>query len=131
MPVSLADRAELTDLVSRLGRWLDDASTATPADLLTDDVTVSTPGGQATGRDAVVAQALRTHAHVVTQHVITDVLADVEAGHATVTANLLATFAREGGPETLGERYAFTARRTGAGWRLRSIEVLPLWRRGA
>lgn len=131
MPASLTDRAELADLVSRLGRWLDDASTAAPADLLTDDVTVTTPGGQATGRDAVVAQALRTHAHVVTQHVITDVLADVEADSATVTANLLATFARETGPETLGERYAFTARRTGAGWRLRSIEVLPLWQRAA
>lgn len=131
MPVSLTDRAELTDLVSRLGRWLDDASTVTPADLLTDDATVTTPGGTATGRDAVVAQALRTHAHVVTQHVITDVLADVEDDRATVSANLLATFARETGPETLGERYAFTARRTGAGWRLRSIEVLPLWRRAA
>lgn len=131
MPASLTDRADLTDLVTRLGRWLDDATTADPADLLTDDVTVATPGGRATGFDAVVAQALRTHAHVATQHVITDVLADVDGDQAAITANLIATFARETGPETLGERYAFTARRAREGWRLASIEVLPLWQRAA
>ena len=131
MPATLTDRADLAELVSRLGRWLDDAASADPADLLAEDVTVATPGGQSTGRDAVVAQALRTHAHLPTQHAITDVLADVEGDEATVSANLIATFVRPDGLETLGERYAFTARRTADGWRLRSIAVQPIWRRGA
>jgi len=130
MPLDLAalqDRAELTDLVSRLGRWLDGGALGDPALVLTDDVRVSTPGGVAEGLEAAAAQARRAHA-VPTQHVISDVLADVNGDHATVSANLVVTFVRPEGLDTIGERYAFTATRTAAGWRLSSVGGAQIWR---
>jgi hypothetical protein len=127
----LADRAELADLVSRLGRWLDSGGDGDPAALFVEDARVATPGGQAAGRDALVAQARRNH-DVPTQHVITDVLADVAGDMAQLTANLLVTFvddpATPGAHRQLGETYAFTARRTAEGWRLASVTVRPVWR---
>ena len=121
----LHDRQAVTDLVSRLGLWLDGATTLEQArTILHDDVSVSTPGGTADGIEKVVAQARRNH-EVPTQHLITNVLVDLDGERATAGANLLVTF-----PDaTLGERYAFEAANTGEGWRLTSIAVTPLWKR--
>lgn len=131
---TLADRVELTELVSRLGRWLDDPASADPRALLADDVTVRSPGGEAQGRDRVVAQAKRTHDAVVTQHAMTDVLADVDGDAATITSNLLVAFLghdAEPAPSWVsGSRYRFGARRTASGWRLTRIEVAPVWQVG-
>jgi hypothetical protein len=131
---TLADRVELTELVSRLGRWLDDPDSADPRSLLAEDVTVRSPGGEARGRDRVVAQAKRTHDAVVTQHAMTDVLADVDADEATITSNLLVAFLghdAEPAPTWVsGSRYRFGARRTAGGWRLTRIEVAPVWQVG-
>ena len=118
------DRQEITDLISRLGRWLDDKRFDAARSVLTEDVTVSTPGGQAEGIERVVAQASRNH-QVPTQHLITNVLVDVDGDAATATANLLVTFA---GESQQGERYRFGVARTAEGWRLSSIEVTPIWR---
>jgi hypothetical protein len=120
------DRDQITDLISRLGRWLDDKQFDDARSVLTEDVTVSTPGGQAEGLERVVAQAGRNH-QVPTQHLITNVLVDIDGDAAAATANLLVTFAGD----TLdqhGERYRFDAARTPDGWRLRRIEVTPIWR---
>ena len=120
------DRQDITDLISRLGRWLDDKRFDEAGTVLTDNVTVSTPGGQAEGIERVVAQASRNH-QVPTQHLITNVLVDLDGDSATATANLLVTFA---GPvlERHGERYRFGVTRTSDGWRLSRIEVTPVWR---
>jgi hypothetical protein len=118
------DHQNITDLISRLGRWLDDKRFDDARAVLTEDVTVSTPGGQATGLERVVAQASRNH-RVPTQHLITNVLVDLDGDTATATANLLVTFA---GETQQGERYAFGAARTPEGWRLSRIEVTPVWR---
>lgn len=125
---ALRDRAELTDLVSRLGRWLDGQATGDPTALFVEDVRVSTPGGQATGRANLVAQAQRNHA-VPTQHVITDVLSEVDGDAATIRANLVVTFV-DGplGHHQLGEVYGFEAAHTDDGWRLTSVTVSPVWR---
>ena len=120
------DRQDITDLISRLGRWLDDKRFGDARAVLTEDVTVSTPGGQAEGIDRVVAQASRNH-QVPTQHLITNVLVDVEGDTATATANLLVTFAEPFSQQ--GERYRFGAARTPDGWRLSRVEVTPIWRR--
>lgn len=131
---SITDRVELAELVSRLGRWLDDPASAAPSDLLASDVTVTSPGGTARGREAVVAQATRTHESRVTQHVMTDILADLGGDEASVTSNLLVAFLGAGSepqPQWIsGSRYAFGARRTPAGWRLTSISVQPIWQVG-
>lgn len=125
----LADRLEITDLVSRLGRWLDHAGDDAPERVLAPDVTVRTPGGEAAGIERVVAQAERNHAVDATQHVITNVLVDLDGDRAEVAANLTVTFVDGNRLRTLGERYRFGAVRKDAGWRLTRIEVEPVWER--
>jgi len=141
----LLDRSQLERLVSGLGRWLDTGGAGDPAELLADDVAVSTLGGRAEGIDAVAAQARRTHGDHATQHAITNLLIELDGDRARIGANLIVTFAppleesaRSAGPagvpapeSALGERYAFDAVRTPAGWRLSRIEIAPLWRLAA
>jgi hypothetical protein len=127
----LTDRAALTDLVSRLGLWLDGRAGGDPEDLFTSGVTATTPGGTVSGRDAIVAQAQKNH-DMPTHHLIGNVLATVDGDSATITANITGHFVRaEGtvpGPTELGGRYALGAARTAAGWRLTSVMVEPVWR---
>ena len=120
------DRHDITDLISRLGRWLDDKRFDEARAILTEDVTVRTPGGQAEGIERAVAQASRNH-QVPTQHLITNVLVDLDGDTATATANLLVAFAGDT-LDLQGERYSFGATRTADGWRLSRIEVTPVWR---
>jgi ketosteroid isomerase-like protein len=122
----MTDRQDISDLISRLGRWLDDKDFDDARSVLTENVTVSTPGGQAEGIDRVVAQASRNH-QVPTQHLITNVLVDLDGDFATATANLLVTFAGSV-LDRQGERYRFGVARTPDGWRLSRIEVTPVWR---
>ena len=128
----LTDRTELTQLVDRLGRWLDEQRWDEAPAIFTADATAETPGGTAHGRDALVAQARRNHDEHVTQHVITNCVVDLDDDRATLGANLLVTFAAPGTVAEprfqLGERYAFEARRTEDGWRLSAVRVRPLWR---
>jgi hypothetical protein len=121
----LADRAELTDLVARLGRWLDDGARDDADDILADEIAVQTPGGRAEGRAAVVAQARGNHA-VATLHTITNILIALDGDEAALDANVTATFADE---TAVGGRYELAAARTSAGWRLTSITMQPVWRR--
>jgi len=122
----LSDRAELTDLVARLGRWLDAGAEGDATDVLADDVTATTPGGRAEGREAVAAQARANH-DVPTLHQITNVLVDLDGDEATIGAAVTATFADDG---ATGGRYELAARRTGAGWRLTAVGMRPVYRRG-
>ncbi|MEV0659962.1 nuclear transport factor 2 family protein [Actinomadura luteofluorescens] len=120
------DRAELSALVSRLGLWLDDKSPGDGRAIFAEDAEARTVGGVAKGRDALVAQARRNHT-VPTQHFITDPLIDVDGDQAAIGANLLVVFAREDGLRLLGERYELRAVRTADGWRIRRVEVRPIW----
>jgi 3-phenylpropionate/cinnamic acid dioxygenase small subunit len=126
----LTDRREITDLVSRLGLWLDEGRFDEAPAILTPDVAVSTPGGQAQGIERVVAQARRNHQHAHLQHVISNVLIDLDGDRAAVRANLVVTFADDAVSSQQGERYRFDAVRTPAGWRLSRVEVVPVWKIG-
>src|SRR4029453_5168038 len=137
----LSDRQAIADLITRLGRMLDDKSFDDTEAILADEVTVQTPGGRARGRDAVVAQGRRNHT-VRTQHVITNVLIELEQDYPRAWANLVPTFAPDepesqltiNGAEqseqrlTLGSRYRFEAAGGARGGGLTSNEGAPVRR---
>ncbi|GAA1787887.1 nuclear transport factor 2 family protein [Actinomadura chokoriensis] len=120
------DRQQLSALVSRLGRWLDDKDFGDGRALFTEDAEAHTPGGVSKGADALIEQARRNHT-VPTQHFITGPLIDVDGDEAAISANLLVVFAHEEGPRLLGERYDLRAARTPDGWRLSRIQARPVW----
>jgi hypothetical protein len=138
---TLADREEITELVSRLGACLDDGRFDDLRSLLVEDATARTPGGEARGRDAVVAQASRSHrSDQPIQHVITNPVIELDGNRAAVRANLVVHFAEplaDGRPGlappiqfTLGEVYGFDVVRTPDGWRFARIETSPVWMAG-
>jgi hypothetical protein len=138
----LVDRNEITDLVNRLGVALDEG----PDDLrslLAEDATVRTPGGTAEGREAVVAQASRNHPpEQPIQHVITNLLIDLDGARARARANLVVSFGPLAGASdpvgplappveyTTGEVYHYELVRTSEGWRFSRIQTTPVWRSG-
>jgi hypothetical protein len=130
-PSLLDDRFAITDLIYALGAALDEHRFDDLRDLFNENATVSTPGGTAQGRDAIIAQATRNHQkYARLQHSMTNLLVDLDGDQAAVRANLHATFAGETGvPElVLGAVYRFQALRTGQGWRLAGLAVTPIWR---
>lgn len=136
MTQDLMDRDEITQLVYRLGSYLDEGRFHEMASIVTEDAVAQTPGGRAEGRDALIAQASRNHSddqHI--QHVISNVLVGLDGDRAEVRANLIATFAPAADPLpeptfTLGEVYRFEVARTAQGWRLSRIETTPVWATG-
>src|SRR4029453_4026434 len=134
----LQDRAEITDLVYRLGVGLDEGRFDDMRELLVEEATVRTPGGQAEGREALIAQARRTHpSDQRFQHIVTNVLVDLDGDRAKVRANLVFHIAIPGpasydvpAPPTrrsIGEISRFAVVRTADGWRFSRIETVPLW----
>ncbi|WP_436492108.1 nuclear transport factor 2 family protein [Actinokineospora sp. HUAS TT18] len=121
---------DITQLVYRLGACLDDHRFDDLREVFTDDVTVSTPGGVAEGVVAVIEQAARNHAEYQgIQHLVGNVLVDVDGAEAAVRANLIGTFIKDGKRVLeLGGVYRFGARKEDAGWRLSRLEVTPTWR---
>ncbi len=138
----LHDHNEITDLVYRLGACLDDGRFDDLRQLLVEDATVRTPGGDAAGREALIAQAERNHpADQRFQHVITNVLVDVTGDRATARTNLVLHIATPAdvpaapaGPPplrtSLGEVYGFDLVRTPGGWRFSRVETTPRWLSG-
>ena len=119
MQQQLIDRQDITDLISRLGLWLDGDTTLEQARaILAEDVSIATPGGVQQGIEGTVEQARGNH-QVRTQHVISNVLIDLDGARATAGANSIITFP----DRTSIGRYAFETRRTPDGWRLTRIEV--------
>ncbi|GAA3733743.1 nuclear transport factor 2 family protein [Salinactinospora qingdaonensis] len=129
----LADRADLIDLLTRQGRWLDEKRFDESRTIFTEDVIGDFPSGQLHGVDQLTERARRNHAEFDrTQHLTTNHLIDLAGDHATVTAQLVAVFTRHAttaAPEfALGEQYRFEAVRTPQGWRFSRLQMRLHWR---
>ncbi len=129
---ALADRLQIDQQISTLGRCLDERDFEGLRDLFTPDATVTTPGGTATGHDALVDQARRRHSRDDgIQHLITNLLVDQDGDRASVRANLVVSFATSGvtdpHPFLLGEVYRFELQRTAQGWRITALASTPVW----
>jgi hypothetical protein len=113
---AIVDRQAIADLISGLGLWLDEKRF--------DEARSSV--------DLVADQARRNHDVDSTQHVITNIVVDLEGDQATASANLIATFVEDAdeAPYSLGARYGFRAVRGPEGWRLSRVHVTPAWSRG-
>jgi SnoaL-like domain len=125
------DRAELTDLVGRLARWLDGRATGDPTTLFAPDMRAVTPGGEVHGRDAVIAQAQKNH-NMPTHHLVGSVAIDLAGDTARITAAMTGHFLRSEdtvpGPTELGGHYELHATRADDRWLLTSLEAAPVWR---
>jgi len=130
-PDDLVDRALVADLVHRLGAALDGHDFAALGDLFTPDAEIVSPGGVATGRAAVVAQATRNHVdYTATQHLFGNLLIDLDGDRAEARADMVARLVREGlvPALTLGAAYRWRLIRTPAGWRFAGMRITAVWR---
>jgi len=138
----LLDRGEIADLVARSLAAIDEGRFDDLRAIYTEDSSASAPGGQARGRDAIIAQVSRNHTpERRSQHLVGDVIVDLDSDAAQVRANIFAAFAPTA-PDvasplappvevTFGTVYRYRAVRTPDGWRLSRVEITPLWVRGS
>ncbi|UBU15514.1 nuclear transport factor 2 family protein [Nonomuraea gerenzanensis] len=131
------ERTDVTQLIYRLYACMDEGRFADLHALFSDAISVRTPGGLATGRDAVVAQATRGHSTGDrVQHLVHNPIVEVHGEHATVRADVIVTFTPDDTPEgrpapepryTLSERFRYEAVRSPEGWRLSHVDGAPVW----
>ena len=140
--MDLADRAAITDTVTRFGWCLDRRDWAGLTALFTDVVRTDYTalwGGEP--QEASVDELLATDRQgswrrtmdglEATQHLITNILVDVDGDTATATANVVGVHRLpnpHGGPLwTVGGTYEFGLTRTAGGWRIRAITQGITW----
>jgi hypothetical protein len=147
----LADRAEISDLIDRFSRDLDDRTLERrPFDVrwvrsyFTEDASVEYPPGSATGVEAIaalidgrgMAPFQRTH-HVTTNYII-----DLDGDHASIRFNLIATHVHSGETRQrsgdapgaqfmVGDYCEGEVVRAGAGWRFSRQALYVTWFDGA
>lgn len=142
---ALSDRAEITDTVVRMGWCLDRRDWAGLRALFTDRVRTDYTalwGGEP--QEGSVDDLLSTSAQgswrrtmdglESTQHLITNVLVDVEGDEARATANVVGVH-RLANPHgsplwTVGGTYDMRLVRTAAGWRIRAVTQDLSWVEG-
>lgn len=134
-PVNIhADRQANIDLLDRLTVWLDEDIGTKPDTIFDTDVSVRTPGGEATGFDNAVAQARRTHNESeINQHLTTNAIVTLSGNAATIRANFMVAFGplkMDGPARSMGGLYLLETVRAEDAWRIRRLEVKPLWRAG-
>lgn len=138
----LLDRSEITDLVARSLVAIDEGRFDDLRTIYTEDASASAPGGQAQGRDAIVAQVSRNHTpDRRSQHLVGDVIVDLDGDTAQARANVFAAFAPSATDDasplaspvqvTFGIAYRYQAVRTPGGWRLSTVGITPLWHSGS
>lgn len=129
----VADRIEIADLFSRFSRLLDEKRWDDAGTVFTDDVAGYSPRlTEVHGLDKLVAFMRQSEVEGEhTQHVDTDLIVDLDGDEASVTANSVVYFFRDGEPphQTSGLRLACTVTRTPAGWRIRETRTMLAWTR--
>jgi hypothetical protein len=128
-------RTEITQLLFELYRRMDEHRFDDLGELFTAAAEGRTPGGLSVGRDALVAQARRSHEHIPQlQHRVTNVLIDVaDDDTAELRALVEAVFAdADGVPHyRIGEVYRARVELVDATWRVARFEMTPQWTEGA
>lgn len=146
----LVDRAEISDLIDRFSRDLDDYTLeGRPFDVawvrsyFTDDASVEYPVGSATGAQNIAAlidgQGMAPFQR--TQHVTTNYVLDLDGDRASIRFNLIATHVHAedvrqrlgeglGARFTVGDYYEGETVRTDAGWRFRRQALHVTWFEG-
>jgi hypothetical protein len=133
----LADRLAITDLLHRWGAMLDELRLDDLRSVFTADATIATPGGRSQGIEAILAQAGRNHDPAVrTQHLMGDLVLDLDGDRAVGRANYVGVFAKGDGPLApppvfrIGSVYRLGFARTPDGWRISSMAMHPTWSEG-
>ena len=128
---TLADRAELHDLLLHLGRAIDEHRFDDLNDVLTQDATGTTRNGTGSGRDVLIAQieaGNKDHARLL--HRLSSVLIEIDGDHATVRAYITALTGHADSLVPASRRYGLArikAVRTPEGWRIRELNVEPVF----
>ncbi len=137
----LADRAVLSDLISRYFLALDEGTfddTRARA-VFTPDAALSFPPGDHRGLDGLVGFTADFMAHWVrTHHHCSNLAIDVNGGRAALRWDVIATHVHHGSPPPpaqghhfqLGGRFDAAAVRTGSGWRIEKLALRVLWTTG-
>ena len=130
----LIDRQEITDVVHRLGRWLDNRG-RDPATIYSPDVTLNSPRGQTRGIENVLAFARAGHdvssgERVTHQH--TDIVVTIEGDTTRATGHEITRFFRnaEAPWRTSGLWVDYRLRRLAEGWRIATLNIALQWLEG-
>jgi hypothetical protein len=146
----LLDRAEISDLVDRFSRDLDDYTleerrfdVAWVRSYFTEDASVEYPVGSATGAERIAAliDGRGMAPFQRTQHVTTNYVIDLDGDRASVRFNLIATHVHAedvrqrlgeplGAHFTVGDYYEGETVRTDAGWRFSRQALHVTWTEG-
>jgi hypothetical protein len=130
----ILDRQAIEEQIIRIGVLLDDDAFDTASSIFTEDVAIETPGGAATGIDAVTRQAEKNHDGIVTQHIFSNVLVELNGDSARARADVVGRFAKAGALNrpfrTVGGRYEYGVTRTEDGWRINEMKMTPRWLEG-
>lgn len=130
----LSDRAEISELLAKNWRTMDDKDFDAAADLFTDDIALVMAGGEPiTGARAVIDSTRELNvAYKATQHNGCSLSIALDGDRAIVHANVIGVLVG-GVPEVppvsvtaVGARVGVV--RAGEGWRMNRIELTPRYR---
>lgn len=124
---ALADRAELHDLLLRMGRALDERRFDDLTSVLAPDATGATRNGTGSGRDVLIAQIEAGNKdYTRLLHRFSSVLIEVDGDTATIRAAITALSGHADSLVPVDRRYGLSrikAVRTPDGWRISELNV--------
>ncbi|RSN55637.1 MULTISPECIES: nuclear transport factor 2 family protein [Actinomadura] len=132
------DRADLTQLIYRFCTLMDEGRFEDLRSVFAEEVASKDPSGAPVrGRDAVIAGAAAAHSPGErSQHLVHNVLIDVDGDRADVTASVVVILSDDTAPEgaiapepklTISSRLRYGAVRAPEGWRVSSIDGDLVW----